>query len=188
MLAVEKQSLRNSSHCRQVSCDTHTHTCTLTLCLYTAPALAPTDVAVKRLNSTSTKVSWTPLSLVDAQGFIAGYLLSYETTTSTRNRRASVEVSSDTSLYIITGLMAESKVYGVTVACITEAGVGPVSAAISEPGVPPYHVCVEIECFISICGGFILKHYGIFQYFNIIIRAPTHTWLPHTLTLRKMKV
>ena len=97
-----------------------------------APALAPTDVTLVRLTSTSIEVSWTPLSLVDARGLITGYLISYETA-SIHDKRNSIEVSSTTSSYIITDLTVDG-VYGVTVACITEAGVGPVSDVAYEPG------------------------------------------------------
>ena len=111
----------------------------------TAPASAPTDVTLTRLNSTSIEVSWTPLSLVDARGLITGYLISHETA-SIRDKRDSIEVSSTTSSYTITDL-TPGTVYGVTVACITEAGVGPVSDVTYEPGTYN-HDCIWLKVFI----------------------------------------
>ena len=114
-----------------------------------APALAPTDVTLVRLTSTSIEVSWTPLSLVDARGLITGYLISYETA-SIHDKRNSIEVSSTTSSYIITDLIVD-RVYGVTVACITEAGVGPVSDVAYEPGMYniPCATAQVVEKFVN---------------------------------------
>ena len=99
----------------------------------TAPSSAPSDVVVTRVNTTSINVTWTPLTLTEARGIITGYILNYVVATSTRSKRVSLEASGDVSSHVITRLVV-GQVYGVSVACKTEAGSGPASDFAYEPG------------------------------------------------------
>ena len=97
----------------------------------TVPSSAPSDVVVTRVNTTSINVTWTPLTLTEARGVITGYVLNYVVATSTRSKRALLEVSHDMSSYVITRLLTD-KAYGVSVACKTEVGTGPFSNVMYE--------------------------------------------------------
>ena len=92
---------------------------------------------VSRINSTAIYVSWTPLNLTEARGIITGYSITYEPATrlekrSTQEQRT-VMAGPDQQSYII-GNLEDGTVYGVSVAVMTEAGVGPVSDTVYEDG------------------------------------------------------
>lgn len=96
------------------------------------PSVPPRNITVTRINSTAIRVTWMKLSLEDARGIIVGYFISYQTVDSrtVSNTTTSYNVSS----VVISGLRVGEK-YGVTVACETEAGAGPASDIVYEPGV-----------------------------------------------------
>ena len=93
--------------------------------------MPPRNVTVTRINSTAIRVTWMKLSLEDARGIIVGYFISYRTVDSrtVSNTTTSYNVSS----VVISGLRVGEK-YGVTIACETEAGAGPASDIVYEPG------------------------------------------------------
>ena len=99
------------------------------------PLVAVTGVSAKRLSSDSSKlvVSWTPLSLTQARGFITEYTVTYNTIASRRRRTSDtiIHVDKDKSSVIIP--VSKSKMYEVSVTCYTSLGAGPSSNKIKEP-------------------------------------------------------
>ena len=93
------------------------------------PSIAPTNVETDRTSSTTISVTWTPLTLIEARGFIRYYSVSYTLNGSNgRKRQGSLEtmyvnVSNTSTSATITGLQPSS-MYKVQVAAATSAGVG----------------------------------------------------------------
>ena len=89
-------------------------------------------ILVRSDDGTSIDVSWTPLTLREARGFITGYVVSYSTG-SGRRRQDEEETLDDASSATITGLDPGTD-YSVTVAGRTSAGVGPASEPMHAEG------------------------------------------------------
>ena len=87
---------------------------------YTVPN-PPMDVLVKRINDTHIGVSWSPLSLVEARGWITNYTVYYSPTSSKQYN--STTVSHNLTSVVIGGLMPEVT-YVVQVSASTAAGEG----------------------------------------------------------------
>ena len=90
---------------------THTHTHT-----HTVPQMIQ-DVKVVRLSDSEMNVSWVPLTIVEARGFLENYSITYSRGGGARRKRQTkmVVVSPDQSSVVIDGLEAGVD-YGVTVA------------------------------------------------------------------------
>lgn len=92
---------------------------------------------VDRLSNTAISVSWTPLSLTEARGIITGYSITYEPARSLGKRSSqeqrTVIAGPDQRSYVI-GDLEDGTVYCVSVAVMTEAGVGPASDSVYEDG------------------------------------------------------
>ena len=111
------------------------------LSLTTAP-LAPSNVMVTHVSGTIIRVSWQPLSLVEARGHITYHVMVTSTTGSRRRRQAShgervctllspCEVSANESSVIVAGLVQDTS-YSVTVMAVNSEGVaGPTSVPIT---------------------------------------------------------
>ena len=56
-------------------------------CIIIAPSIAPMDVSIDRTSPTVMVVSWTPLSYVEARGFISHYTVAYSPLTSSGRKR-----------------------------------------------------------------------------------------------------
>ena len=106
---------------------------------------APSGISVTRLNDTTIRVSWRPLSLVEARGHIM-YRVIVTPTTGSRSRRqatqgervctlsSSCEVPANESSVIVGGLDQDTS-YSVTVMAVNSEGEdGPTSVPISAPG------------------------------------------------------
>ena len=105
---------------------------------------APSGISVTRLNDTTIRVSWRPLSLVEAQGHIMYRVIVTPTTGSRRRRQAtqgervctlssSCEVPANESSVIVGGLDRDTS-YSVTVMAVNSEGEdGPTSVPISAP-------------------------------------------------------
>ena len=114
-------------------------TCHLTLfsaCIIIAPSIAPMDVSIDRTSPTVMVVSWTPLSYVEARGFISHYTVAYSPQTSGgRMRQATGQTVTvpgmDSSTTTIDNL-DPGTVYSVQVSATTGGGSGR-SVMISEP-------------------------------------------------------
>ena len=83
---------------------------------------------VDRTTPTSMDVSWRPLTLSEARGFVTFYSIAYTPTPNSRRRQASqdtmyVNASADSSSVTIQGLDGDLA-YSVTVAAATRAGIG----------------------------------------------------------------
>ena len=101
------------------------------------------NVVAERTSPTAMVVSWRPLTLSEARGFVTFYSIAYTPTPNSRRRQASqdtmyVNASADSSSVTIQGLDGDLA-YSVTVAAATRAGIGVKSTAISvdakpEPG------------------------------------------------------
>ena len=108
--------------------------------LTTAPP-APSNVMVAHISDTTLKVSWQPLSLVEAQGHIMYHVMVTPTTDSRRRRQATqgesvctllspCEVPANQSTVIVVGLDRDTS-YSVTVMAVnSEDEAGPTSATI----------------------------------------------------------
>ena len=118
------------------------------------PAQAPANVMVHRLNNTAISISWTPLNLTEARGIITGYSITYEPTRRQEKRsiqeQHTVMAGPDQQSYVI-GNLEDGTTYCVSVAVVTEAGVGPVSDAVYEEGNPSHSLlCANIMYMMSI--------------------------------------
>ena len=110
--------------------------------LTTAPP-APSGVMVTRVSDTMTRVSWQPLSLVEARGHIMYRVMVTPTTGSRRRRQAAqgervctlsspCEVPANESSVIVGGLDRDTT-YSVTVMAVNDEGeAGPTSMPQSE--------------------------------------------------------
>ena len=96
--------------------------------LHSAPNVAVMDVVVERTSPTTMDVSWRPLTLSEARGFVTFYSIAYTPTPNSRRRQAPqdtmyMNASADSSSVTIQGLDGDLA-YSVTVAGGTRAGVG----------------------------------------------------------------
>ena len=102
-------------------------------CWLIAPDTAPMNVDVERPTSTTMSVSYTPLTLSEARGFVTFYTVAYTPVLNSRRRQVSqdtmyMNVSADSSSVTIVGLDV-SLAYSVQVSAGTRAGQGVQSAA-----------------------------------------------------------
>ena len=98
-----------------------------------APDTAPKNVIVERTTPTTMLVSWTPLTLSEARGFVTFYTVAYTPVLNSRRRQVSqdtmyMNVSADSSSVTIVGLDG-SLAYSVQVSAGTRAGQGVMSIA-----------------------------------------------------------
>ena len=94
--------------------------------ILTAPNIAPQNLSINRISSTVMMVSWTPLSYVEARGFISHYTVAYSPQTSDgRKRQATGQTidvpGMDSSTTRIEGLVPDT-VYTVKVSATTGGG------------------------------------------------------------------
>ena len=85
-----------------------------------APSTVPGNVEVIRINGTAINISWVPLNLVEARGFIRGYIITYQQASNgSRHRRQTqmMQVDGSASYTLVGGLQGAA--YNVTVAGMT---------------------------------------------------------------------
>ena len=73
----------------------------------TGPLTAPHTVTINWLNSTTMNVSWVPLNLVEARGFVQYYVITYEPTSGGSRRKRQqqqAQVNGSASSGIVGGL------------------------------------------------------------------------------------
>ena len=104
----------------------------------TAPE-SVTGVTVERLNAATMMVSWTPLTLVQARGFVR-YRVSYQPQGSRKRQERSVVVDGDQDSVIIDGLMS-GVAYATTVEPFNTAPSG-----VDLPGPSGDDILVPGEC------------------------------------------
>lgn len=97
--------------------------CTYTCFLHSVPTLAPMNVNATRLNDTAMRVSWIPLTIVEARGFVK-YVITYTRVAESRKRQASgtKTVNGTESSTVVNDLEPGAK-YDVAVGAQTSAGV-----------------------------------------------------------------
>ena len=122
---------------------TSSNTQNLLYFLYTVPSTAPRNTSIYRTSPTVMVVSWTPLSYVEARGFISHYIVAYSPQTSGgRKRQATGQTVTvpgmDSSTTTIDNLDAGT-VYSVQVSATTGGGTSessvPVLAELPGEGV-----------------------------------------------------
>ena len=86
-----------------------------------APTTHPRDLVLTRISGVTAGVSWTPLILSEARGFITNYEISYWTVGSDGLDIMSVQVSGDANSTVLTGLDSNSEYY-ITVSVSTAVG------------------------------------------------------------------
>ena len=74
---------------------------------------------VIRLNDTAMNVSWVPLNLVEAQGFVQGYIITYQQASSRRKRQMQMVQVDGSASYAIVGGLQPGVAYEVTVSGTT---------------------------------------------------------------------
>ncbi len=97
-----------------------------------APSIAPNITEIRQTSPTTIFVSWKPLTLSEARGFITFYIIEYYPSPNNKKRQAPsdimrVSVSADSSSTTIDGL-DENLNYFVQVSASTSAGGGVVSS------------------------------------------------------------
>ena len=103
--------------------------------LYVVPDTAPKNVGIDRPTPNIMLVSWTPLTLSEARGFVTFYTVAYTPVLNSRRRQVSqdtmyMNVSADSSSVTVVGLDG-SRAYSVQVLAGTRAGQGELSEALS---------------------------------------------------------
>ena len=103
-------------------------------CHYIAPSIAPVDVSIDRTSPTVMGVSWTPLSYVEARGFISHYTVAYSSQTSDGRKRQALDTMFQTvpgmnSSTVTIGNLDPDSVYFVQVSATTGGG----TSALSQP-------------------------------------------------------
>ena len=78
-------------------------------------------------------VSWMPLTLEQAQGFITGYNISYQPISGVKRQAQSVRVPGDSVQISITGLEPAVS-YTASLSAATAVGSGPISPPVATPG------------------------------------------------------
>ena len=101
--------------------------------LLTEPG-AVSNVNFQRISPTSVNVSWTPLTLEEAKGFITGYTVTLTPSTNDRRRQSPITMTArpDQSYVVFNGLSAEAS-YSISVSGSTAAGTGETSSGPSIP-------------------------------------------------------
>ena len=111
--------------------------CMLSLSLFLSPAPPIVQgVTATRINDTAIRVSWEPLTLVNANGFIKSYNITL-TPVSSRKRQATAiteTVSATESTVVVTGLQSNIA-YSISVYATTGGGAGQSNDSI--PTIPP---------------------------------------------------
>ncbi len=97
-----------------------------------APSIAPNITEIHRTSPTTIIVSWKPLTLSEARGFITFYIIEYYPSLNNKKRQAPsnimrVNASADSSSATIAGI-DEDSIYTVQVSAGTSAGSGVVSS------------------------------------------------------------
>ena len=100
---------------------------------HTAPVSHPCDITVTRVSSTSAIVSWTPLTLSEARGFVTEYSVTYWREGSDSANGVTVRVPGNESSVIVNNLDADSN-YLFTVSAGTVEGASNVSDTIVFQG------------------------------------------------------
>ena len=119
-----------------------------------APSTAPMDVSIARTSPTVMVVSWTPLSYVEARGFISHYTVAYSPQTSDgRKKQATgqtIDVPGlDSSTVTINNLDPETG-YSVSVSGTTGGGVSEMSTPVFNPA-PESKLPTYMVCYLCIC-------------------------------------
>ena len=97
-------------------------------CFLTEPSASPANVTANVLNSTSILVSWEQVPLLDQNGVILSYTVTY---TSSRSGSAKTKiVTAPANQTTLTGLNEHTE-YNITVFASTSKGGGPKSAPIT---------------------------------------------------------
>lgn len=99
------------------------------LCIYIqlAPSAAPHNVTAVSVRPSSLLVSWLPPLLIDHNGDLTGFRVSYGKVGS--RRLQSVQLSANVTMYTISQLIPSTE-YRVRVACINSNGTGPFSVSV----------------------------------------------------------
>ena len=74
---------------------------------------------VIRLDDTAMNVSWVPLNLVEARGFVQGYIITYQQASSRRKRQMQMVQVDGSASYAIIGGLEPGVTYEVTVSGMT---------------------------------------------------------------------
>ena len=72
-----------------------------------------------RLNDTAMNVSWVPLNLVEARGFVQGYIITYQQSSIRRRRQVQTQQVDGSASYAIVGGLQPGVAYEVTVSGMT---------------------------------------------------------------------
>ena len=107
-----------------VCCYLHHHALFFLFNWCLVPVTGPHDIHVMRLSSSQITVSWQPLSLEEARGFITKYTVTAEPTTLTRRRQEgtlSVSVEHNATRVVLDGL-SPNLAYSVSVSASTTVG------------------------------------------------------------------
>ena len=103
----------------------------------TAPNTSPMNVRAKRTTTTVMMVSWRPLTLAEARGFVSHYTVTYSSQIISGGRKRQAAMTElvpgmDTNVTSIDGLDPDT-VYNVHVSATTGGGDGVISVVISVP-------------------------------------------------------
>ena len=116
---------------------------------FTAPSTAPMDVSIDRTSPTVMVVSWTPLSYVEARGFISHYTVAYSPLTSDGRKRQdniqAVDVPGMDSSTVIINYLDPDTAYFVQVSATTGGG----TSAWSEPVLAEVQEGITINPWLS---------------------------------------
>ena len=127
---------------------------------YTAPSVAPLNVRIIRPSATLMMVSWRPLTLAEARGFVSHYTVTYspQIISGGRKRQAAMtEVVSgmDSGQYCDIDGLDPDTIYNVHVSATTGGGdgvLGDIFSVEAFQGIcPVYKITSQYLCKISAC-------------------------------------
>ena len=162
------------------------------------PTSAPKDVKVDRIHPTVMVVSWTPLTLSEARGFITSYTVFYSPQVSRRKRQEPNTMQKTVSGDVSRTTIDSNTSYGVQVSANTKTGTSALSEVILAP-VPPntgnvtiitvvyflsfhsihitdyYYACILLYSIISLCECKMVTSICLFIQFAYLFKLRGHS-------------
>ena len=108
------------------------------------------NVMATRINNTAIRVSWSPLTLTQARGFLTGYTITLTPTPISRKRQNNgivIAMAGPTDTSIVVPGLNPALQYSVTVVGGSSAGIGEPGPAVTPapPSSEPGNMCSHIE-------------------------------------------
>lgn len=143
-----------------------------TFLLSLAPSVGPTPT-ITWLSNSKMNVSWTPLTLEEARGFLTGYTVTYA---SIGRKKRQIEegermVAANESFVVLDGLNASQRQYLISVLGVNSAGSGVSSTRVNAPTSKPLLITIATITKVGVIK--IFKNFCILFYLAFSYLIPT---------------